>query len=41
MAYRRLPDELAEHASSVNVQHTQRPFALVIAGQGEFDPWKD
>jgi len=41
MAYRRLPDVLAEHASSVKVLHTLRPFAVVMAGEGEFDPWKD
>jgi tRNA-splicing ligase RtcB len=41
MAYRRLPDVLAEHAGSVKVLHTLRPFAVVMAGEGEFDPWKD
>lgn len=41
MAYRRLPDVLAEHANSVKVLHTLRPFAVAMAGEGEFDPWKD
>ncbi len=41
MAYRRLPDVLAEHAGSVRVLHTLRPFAVAMAGEGEFDPWKD
>lgn len=41
MAYRRLPDVLAEHAASVKVLHTLRPFAVAMAGEGEFDPWKD
>jgi tRNA-splicing ligase RtcB len=41
MAYRRLPDVLAEHAASVKVLHTLTPFAVVMAGEGEFDPWKD
>lgn len=41
MAYRRLPDVLAEHAETIRVQHTLRPFAVVMAGDGEFDPWKD
>ena len=41
MAYRRLPDVLAEHARSVKVLHTLTPFAVVMAGEGEFDPWKD
>lgn len=41
MAYRRLPDVLAEHSNSVKVLHTLRPFAVAMAGEGEFDPWKD
>lgn len=41
MAYRRLPDVLAEHANSIKVLHTLRPFAVVMAGAGEFDPFKD
>lgn len=41
MAYRRLPEVLAHHAGSVRVLHTLRPFAVAMAGDGEFDPWKD
>jgi tRNA-splicing ligase RtcB (3'-phosphate/5'-hydroxy nucleic acid ligase) len=41
MAYRRLPDVLAEHAGSIRVLHTLRPFAVAMAGEGEFDPFKD
>ncbi len=41
MAYRRLPDVLAHHAGSTKVLHTLRPFAVVMAGSGEFDPFKD
>jgi tRNA-splicing ligase RtcB len=41
MAYRRLPDVLAYHAGSVKVLHTLRPFAVAMAGAGEFDPFKD
>ena len=41
MAYRRFPDVLAYHAGSVRVLHTLRPFAVAMAGNGEFDPWKD
>ncbi len=41
MAYRRLPDVLAHHADTVRVVHTLRPFAVVMAGAGEFDPFKD
>jgi tRNA-splicing ligase RtcB len=41
MAYRRLPEVLAEHAGTIRVLHSLRPFAVVMAGAGEFDPWKD
>lgn len=41
MAYRRLPDVLADHAHTIKVQHTLRPFAVAMAGEGEFDPFKD
>jgi len=41
MAYRRLPEVLARHAGSVRVLHTLRPFAVAMAGEGEFDPFKD
>lgn len=41
MAYRRLPNVLAHHEGTVAVQHTLRPFAVVMAGSGEIDPYKD
>jgi tRNA-splicing ligase RtcB len=41
MAYRRLDDVLAHHADTVRVQHRLRPFAVAMAGAGEFDPYKD
>ena len=41
MAYRRLPDVLARHAGTIAVRHTLRPFAVAMAGEGEFDPFKD
>jgi tRNA-splicing ligase RtcB len=41
MAYRRLPEVLAHHAGGVKVLHTLRPFAVAMAGAGEFDPFKD
>jgi tRNA-splicing ligase RtcB len=40
-AYRRLPDVLAEHEGTVRVLYTLRPFAVVMAGEKEFDPYKD
>src|SRR5580704_512543 len=41
MAYRRLPEVLAHHAASTKVLHTLTPFAVAMAGEAEFDPWKD
>jgi len=41
MAYRRLPEVIAQHAGTVKVLHTLRPFAVVMAGPRELDPWKD
>lgn len=41
MAYRRLDEVLAHHAGTVRVLHRLRPFGVVMAGPGEFDPYKD
>jgi tRNA-splicing ligase RtcB len=41
MAYRRLPEVLAQHAGTIRVLHTLRPIAVAMAGAGEFDPFKD
>ncbi len=41
MAYRRLPDVLAYHSNSIKILHKLRPFIVVMAGDGEYDPWKD
>lgn len=41
MAYRRLDDVLAAHGGTVRVRHRLRPFAVAMAGPGEFDPFKD
>lgn len=41
MAYRRLPEVLKHHKNSIKILHTLRPFAVVMAGEGEFDPFKD
>ena len=41
MAYRRLPDVLARQGNTIKVLHTLRPFAVAMAGEGEYDPWKD
>ncbi len=41
MAYRRLPDVVAAHEGTVRVLHRLRPFAVAMAGAGDFDPFKD
>lgn len=41
MAYRRLDEVLAHHNASTRVLHRLAPFAVVMAGAGEFDPFKD
>ena len=41
MAYRRLPEVLAFHKNTIQIEHTLRPFAVAMAGAGEFDPYKD
>jgi tRNA-splicing ligase RtcB (3'-phosphate/5'-hydroxy nucleic acid ligase) len=40
-AYRRLPDVLAHHAGTIRIEHTLRPFGVVMAGADVFDPFKD
>ena len=39
--YRRLPDVLAAQEGTVEVVHTLRPLIVVMAGENEFDPYKD
>jgi tRNA-splicing ligase RtcB len=39
--YRRLPDVLAAQEGTVEVLHTLRPLIVVMAGENEFDPYKD
>jgi tRNA-splicing ligase RtcB len=39
--YKRLPDVLAEHADSIRVLHTLQPIGVAMAGEHEFDPYKD
>ncbi|HYF53231.1 MAG TPA: RtcB family protein [Salinarimonas sp.] len=41
MAYRRLDEVLEHHADTVRVLHRLRPFAVFMAGAGEFDPYRD
>ena len=39
--YRRLPEVLTAHAGSIRVLHTLRPLGVAMAGDDEFDPYKD
>lgn len=40
-AYRRLPDVLAQHGNTIRILHTLRPLGVAMAGEHEFDPYKD
>ena len=40
-AYRRLPEVLARHAGTVEVEQVLHPFGVVMAGPGDVDPYKD
>jgi tRNA-splicing ligase RtcB len=39
--YRRLPEVLAAQGSTITVEHVLKPLIVVMAGAGEFDPYKD
>jgi tRNA-splicing ligase RtcB len=39
--YNRLPEVLAEHGESIRILHTLRPLGVAMAGEREFDPYKD
>jgi tRNA-splicing ligase RtcB len=39
--YKRLPEVLKHHEGSVKVLHTLRPVGVAMAGEGEFDPYRD
>ncbi|NJD09382.1 MAG: RtcB family protein [Gemmatimonadetes bacterium] len=39
--YRRLPDVLAAQQGTIEVLHTLRPLVVVMAGEDEFDPYRD
>lgn len=40
-AYRRLPEVLAAQGPTIEVLHTLRPLVVCMAGENEFDPYKD
>jgi tRNA-splicing ligase RtcB len=39
--YRKLADVLAAHADTLTVRHVLQPIGVVMAGEGEVDPYKD
>jgi tRNA-splicing ligase RtcB (3'-phosphate/5'-hydroxy nucleic acid ligase) len=39
--YRRLPEVLSAQGDTIEVVHTLRPLVVVMAGENEFDPYKD
>lgn len=39
--YKRLPEVLGFHASTVRILHTLKPIGVAMAGENEFDPYKD
>lgn len=39
--YRPLREVLAAHADSIRIVHTLRPMGVAMAGEDEFDPYKD
>lgn len=40
-AYRRLPDVLAAQGDTIRILHQLTPLVVVMAGENEFDPYKD
>jgi tRNA-splicing ligase RtcB len=39
--YKRLPEVLGEHGTSIRILHTLTPVGVAMAGANEFDPYKD
>ena len=39
--YKRLPDVLGHHEGTVRVLHRLRPIGVAMAGEAEFDPYRD
>jgi len=40
-AYRRLTNVLREHEGTIRILHTLKPLGVIMAGENEFDPYKD
>ncbi|ABX03460.1 MAG TPA: RtcB family protein [Herpetosiphon sp.] len=39
--YKRLPEVLNHHANTIKIVHTLQPLGVAMAGENEFDPYKD
>jgi tRNA-splicing ligase RtcB len=39
--YKRLPEVLKHHEASIRVLHTLKPIGVAMAGENEFDPYRD
>ncbi|BDI28946.1 hypothetical protein CCAX7_009970 [Capsulimonas corticalis] len=39
--YKRLPEVLEHHKNSIKILHTLTPLGVAMAGENEFDPYKD
>lgn len=39
--YKRLPEVLGFHAPTIRILHTLKPIGVAMAGENEFDPYKD
>jgi len=39
--YKRLPEVLEHHKDTIRILHTLRPIGVAMAGEDEFDPYKD
>ena len=40
-AYKRLPEVLEHHRNTIRILHTLRPLGVAMAGENEYDPYRD
>lgn len=40
-AYKRLPEVLEHHRNSIRILHTLKPLGIAMAGEDEYDPYRD
>ena len=39
--YKRLPQVLEHHGGTIRILHTLKPVGVAMAGEDEFDPFRD